>query len=358
MRKTNQLKSYLLLVQALLLLLVVYSRASAQNHRENIIYLPTHATILPQGCQPLTVAVSRTGTLCVSCGEGKNILQLTFPGGKVINRLDLSVAPGVMLFSKKLDQLVVASPQSTSLLIVEPNLKTYKLLFIASHASPFMMALSLGGETAYVGDFSQPILYVMNLRSARLIRKIRLSAPAASMALSADGHMLYVGTSPQQGALDPTEVSPTAKIKYGLIDFIDTVKLLHVKSAVVPGTDVVGIGVNEQEKMLYALTQTNTTLSAVHTDTGFLEKKYPAPVHMESSGFSLLFDHASDRIFVTLSDKSISLINPKTFQTEAGTSGEPGLMTLWGLPGQKPEQLIVSGYSSGVLTTVSLKSNR
>jgi YVTN family beta-propeller protein len=141
------------------------------------------------------------------------------------------------------------------------------------------------GSRLYLSNESQETLDVVDAKTLKVSKQVKLSGRPNNVTISKDGKKVYVGIAQAPGALD----------------VIDTVALTNVKTVPVKGS-IHNVYVTPDGKFAVAGSIPERTISIVDTATDTLARTIPMSAGIRPMAFDTKPDGSTNRIYVQLSE--------------------------------------------------------
>ena len=242
-----------------------------------------------------------------------NLVCLTFLGSPTLAFFDTSrVRFSARLTLPREARLLVTDPDRKKLVVVTDSKPTLIVINVDSHKieltailpsgiTPAGVVLDERHHVAYIGDGSQPVLYVMDTKTGIVTNHLRLSGYVEKMAFDQESQSLYVATT-KAGSED--NASPSSAV-----DVIDLVGLRLSSSIALPQAGAQGLVVAESGKSLIVLSSDQAMLMRVALG-GRGQKPVVSIIKRVSEdwqadypmGRDLAYDQGSDNLYVECED--------------------------------------------------------
>lgn len=252
---------------------------------------------------PLDVEPSQDN-LVISCLQPNRLLLLRLSDRKIIKSRTMPVAYAWLTSDPRSHDIYATSWKKPEILVLDPNtLATKRRIALLSDSEPSEVVVNRQGALAFVGDVASPVLCVVDLKSAKMVKHIELSDDAGrELLLVEELQKLYVGLN--GGVPEGDTVDAAGRpLPYAFVDVIDLKTLKRTEKIACPGGLVADLAVAPNHQTLYILSGCDNILSAVSIGKVHRLKKSPQPLVLTSqktgrSGLSLAYDASHNQLLV------------------------------------------------------------
>ena len=327
------------------------------------IYLPVSSHRLPkEAASPFDVQLIESEILCISCLEPNGLVFVSRSDLKKIKWIPMAASPSFLKFNSVNSELYALSFEQPTIWIFDAKkLSLSRLIRLPKGAHAVQMCVSKDGKTAFVGDGSKPVVYVVDLEKGEVSKQIILSAPAQRLLFDESSSNLYVGLQALEEKRQTKNLIPRGENLNARVDVISMVNLQLVETVSLPGAGVAGLSV-DGEKHLFVLSYREALLSRVEIGAHLKPSDQPSvqmPGDRSVNGLGLIYDDKNRALYVQsegLNANWTSIVDPISLRVINRVVGGNGNLILKQERDSENAMIYAPNSYNGSLTTIDVSS--